>query len=254
MKDYKEFNKYKRYSDRTCREYNYNRHDHNRGWFGFIVLIVGLLILAKHLNLYYLHFHLLWPVALIVIGLILGVKHRFRNVAPFVLIGVGTAYLIPPFEFMGISSSELAVPVGLILIGLYIIFRPRRKQVFMERNVSISTSEESMLNIDVAFGGKKSIVTSKEFKGGNISVAFGGVELNLMQADSPEPMILDLKVSFGGVEIVVPSHWEVEVDIQPTLGSVEDHRMMRTTNTGEEKRRLILRGTCAFGSVEIKSY
>lgn len=254
MKDYKEFDKYKRYNDPACREYRYNRHDHNRGWFGFIVLIVGLLILAKHLHLYYLHFHLLWPVVLIVIGLILGVKHRFRNVAPFVLVGVGIAYLIRPFEFMGVSSSELAVPLGLILMGLYIIFRPRRKQVFMERDVSISTSEENMLNIDVAFGGKKSIVTSKEFKGGNISVAFGGVELNLMQADSPVPMILDLKVSFGGVEIVVPSHWEVEVDIQPTMGSVEDHRMMRTTNASEEKRRLILRGTCAFGSVEIKSY
>lgn len=254
MKDYREYNDYKNWDRRTWREYKYNRHDHNKGWFGFIILIVGLAIMGQQFGWPFISLKHTWPVLLIIIGLVIGIKHRFRNNAPYILIAIGIANLIPPFMIGGVSSDRLLLPGGLILLGLLIIFKPRKKKVFLERNVTVSTTDESMLNIDVAFGGKKSIITSKEFKGGNISVAFGGVELNLMQADNPEPMILDLKVSFGGVEIIVPSHWEVQVDIQPTLGSVEDHRMVRTSNVGEEKRKLILKGSCAFGSVEVKSY
>jgi len=117
-----------------------------------------------------------------------------------------------------------------------------------------TTNTEDTLNIDVAFGGRKSIVTSKNFKGGFVSTAFGGAEINLMQADSIETMYLDLKVSFGGVEIIVPSHWEVQIEVNPSFGSVEDHRMIRTASAGEDKRTLVLRGSCAFGSIEIKSY
>ena len=257
MKDYNDYHNYKDYKNwdkRAWREYRHNRHDHNRGWFGFIVLIVGLGILGQQFGWPFISIRHMWPVLIIIIGLIIGIKHRFQNSAPFILIAIGIANLIPPFMIGGVSSDRLLLPGGLILVGLLIIFKPRRKKVIMERNVSVSTSDESQLNIDVTFGGKKSIITSREFKGGNISVAFGGVELNLMQADNPEPIVLDLKVSFGGVEIIVPSHWDVEVDIQPTLGSVEDHRILRTTNAGEERRKLILRGTCAFGSVELKSY
>jgi hypothetical protein len=117
------------------------------------------------------------------------------------------------------------------------------------------TSEESQLNIDVTFGGHKEIVTSKEFRGGNINATFGGCEINLMQADSSvQPIILDLKVSFSGVEIIVPSHWDLQIEIEPSFGSVEDRRMIRTPNAGEERKTLILRGTCSFGSIEIKSY
>jgi hypothetical protein len=68
-------------------------------------------------------------------------------------------------------------------------------------------------------------------------------------------MILNVKVSFGGVELVVPSHWELQNEIETTFGSVEDHRSIRTPqSSGEEKKVLILRGNCSFGSVEIKSY
>ena len=112
-----------------------------------------------------------------------------------------------------------------------------------------------MLNIDVTFGGRKEIVTSKDFKGGTISATFAGAEVNLMQADSTtQPMTLDVRVAFGGVELIVPSHWEIQNNITPAFGSVEDQRIIRTPNSGEEKKVLALRGSCSFGSIEIKSY
>jgi beta-galactosidase/beta-glucuronidase len=76
-----------------------------------------------------------------------------------------------------------------------------------------------------------------------------------MQADIVDsPAILDLKVSFGGVEIIVPSHWHVQNEINPSFGNVEDERNIQTASSLENKKVLILRGTCSFGNVEIKSY
>ena len=113
----------------------------------------------------------------------------------------------------------------------------------------------SSLNIDVTFGGRKEMVTSKEFRGGFVNVTFGGAEINLMSADSTvQPMVLEVKVAFGSAEIIVPSHWEVVNEINPTLGSVEDQRMLRTPDASAERRTLILRGSCSFGSIEIKGY
>jgi hypothetical protein len=79
----------------------------------------------------------------------------------------------------------------------------------------------------------------------------------MIQADATEqPMVLNLKVSFGGVELIVPSHWELQNEIEPTFGSVEDHRAIRTSSStiSEVKKVLILKGNCSFGSIEIKSY
>jgi Cell wall-active antibiotics response 4TMS YvqF len=98
-------------------------------------------------------------------------------------------------------------------------------------------------------------VTSKDFKGGLVNVTFGGCEVNLVQAELTEPTaVIDLRVSFGGVELIVPSHWDIQNEIDPSFGSVEDERTIQTTTTTETKKTLILRGNCSFGSIEIKSF
>jgi len=109
--------------------------------------------------------------------------------------------------------------------------------------------------MDITFGGRKEVVTTKDFKGGVVSATFGGVELNFMQADFTGPTaVLDLRVSFGGVEIIVPSNWDIQNEINPSFGNVEDERSMQTPSSPENRKTLILRGNCSFGSVEIKSY
>jgi hypothetical protein len=159
---------------------------------------------------------------------------------------------------MGRPSRDYAWPAAIIVIGLAIALRPRRDKDCIpgrHKDAMTSINNESTLNMDVTFGGRKEIVTSKDFKGGNVSVTFAGAEINLAQADTTESsVVLDLKVSFGGVQIVVPSHWDVQNEINPSFGSVEDERTIQTAATGETRKILILRGHCSFGSVELKSY
>lgn len=226
--------------------------------FGTLIAGIGVLILLQMLHILpsiWYTFHIGWPVLLIVIGAMLGIKNNFRNNAWWILILVGAFNLIPVFEIAdGVTSKRIAWPLLLILAGLAMVFRNKNGRWHRDR-MELVTNGESLLNIDVTFGGRKEIVTSKEFRGGRVSTTFGGAEINLMQADSTEqPIVLEVRVSFGGVEIIVPSHWEVINEIDPSFGSVEDHRHIRMAEPGTERRTLILRGSCSFGSVEVKSY
>lgn len=222
--------------------------------FGLIIVLVGVALLLQKFHIRFFNIHDVWPVLLILLGLFVGIKHGFRNNGWWIMMFIGTIFLIPPFMFMGVSSTELVWPAAFIVGGLCIALKPNRKKQFLER-MQANTTADNTLNVDVTFGGRKEIVTSKDFRGGNVATTFAGSEINLMQADSTvQPMELNIKVAFGGVELIVPSHWDVIVEIQPSFGSVEDHRMVRTPAIGEEKRTLILRGSVSFGSVEIKSY
>ena len=235
----------------------YRRHRAgDKAVFGIIVVVLGIVLMMRTLDIVpYFRLHHLWPFILILIGIAIGIRNRFTNAGSWVLIFVGSINAIPRMEIWdGHYTNELIGPTALIVLGCYILFRSRKKKYLIERMNSI-TNNENMLNIDVTFGGRKEIVTSKDFKGGTISATFAGAEVNLMQADSTtQPMTLDVRVAFGGVELIVPSHWEIQNNITPAFGSVEDHRIIRTPNSGEEKKVLALRGSCSFGSIEIKSY
>lgn len=245
-----------------AREHRWNANPYNRDrrggrvFGGMILLLLGVFLMLKKLNLIpYFSIHNTWPFIIIAIGLFIGVRKRFHNHAWWILILIGVAHLIPPFTIMGVSAGSLMVPLAFIIGGLLIVFRSRKKNDCI-KETEIVTNTESYLNIDVTFGGRKEIVTSKDFRGGNISTTFGGTEVNMIQADTTtSPMILNLSVSFSGVELVVPSHWELQNEIEPTFGSVEDHRTMLTSTINTEpKKVLILKGSCSFGSIEIKSY
>ena len=236
-----------------------SRGGDGKATFGLIIAAAGVFFLLFQLDMlnpieYYIG--LGWPLVLIVIGLVLGVRNKWRTIGPYILLTIGLVNLIPRFHvYNHVTSDDLIAPAALIAFGLYIAFRKRRSHWSDSKRLEMVTNGESRLNIDVTMGGRKEIVTSKEFRGGRISTTFGGVEVNLMQADgSVQPMVLDVKVSFGSVELIVPSHWEVINEIHPSMGSVEDHRNSRMPDTTTDKKTLYLRGSCSFGSVEVKSY
>ncbi len=241
---------------------NYEKCDPRSGnkvAFGVVIILIGIVVLLKQMGLLsYFSFYLSWPVLLIVIGLIIGVKNRFRNIAPFVLIAVGVFNLIPAFTFnVGnneVDSEDLVVPALLILGGILVIFKPRKKKPWMPTR-EVGMSDDNSVRADIVFGGRKEIITSKDFNGGKITATFGGCEVNLLQADSTKQnIILDVRATFGGIEIIVPANWDVKNEVEPVFGSVEDQRTLRPPDGNEHRKTLILQGSCVFGGVEIKSF
>ncbi len=243
--------------------------DNQRGkiFGGLIIICVGALLFAREAGVYFPSWIFSWPMILIVIGIFLGVKHAFRNMAWMVLVLIGGLFLIrnsfPIFEY-----RNYIWPIVIILLGLFIIIKPssrfrrackrgrfgtRHQQNQFGNYSNAPASGEDFLEAVAVFGSIKKNIISKYFKGGEVSAVFGGAEINFMQADIQGRVELEVNQVFGGTKLIVPAHWEIKSEIAAVLGSVEDKRPLRGTTT-DEKKVLILRGTTVFGGIDINSY
>jgi len=273
----------------------FDRMEHRRrggAVFGLLLAAAGVLYMLKQFNLIHFHFHI-WPFFLIFVAIMTGFKHRFRHPVTYILLLVGIAYLIPAFTIFNQPSTALVWPVVLIIGGLLIAFKPKKHyQQWHDRQMGQMGQEpggdfdpandrfahrfarrerfrqrfdpcppqrthrkDGYLNIDAVFGGRKEVITSKNFTGAYASAICAGLEINLMQADSEvQPMVMTLGVICGGVEIILPSHWEIVNELDVLLGGIEDRRTIRTGTEAGSAKTLILRGSVTLGGVELKSY
>jgi len=230
----------------------YARRQRNRLFFGIALVIVGIGWMFDEFFHFDLDWSNNWPLILIAVGLLIGIKNGFTNSAWWILCLIGGISLVDNYVP---QYTNYAWPVALIAAGLAIAFKPRPRDCGPKWKMNNSITAESTLNIDVTFGGRKELITSRNFEQGSVSISFGGCELNFMQADFLGPTaVLDLKVAFGGVEIILPPNWKVQNEISASFGNVEDERPLPVHSSLENTKTLILKGNCSFGNVEIKSY
>lgn len=102
------------------------------------------------------------------------------------------------------------------------------------------------------FGNIKKRVYSKNFKGGDVVSIFGGVEINLTQADFNGAVSIEMTQIFSGAKLIIPPHWQIRSEMIAIFGGIEDKRPPQTHY--DENKVLILNGTTFFGGLEIKSY
>ncbi|SFO56479.1 hypothetical protein SAMN04488519_108128 [Algoriphagus ornithinivorans] len=114
-------------------------------------------------------------------------------------------------------------------------------------------SYSDRVNIDAIFSGVNKRVLSKNFQGGKLTAAFGGIDLNLSQADLNGVVTMQVDVIFGGMKLIVPPHWDVRTEVTNIAAGVEDKRIYRQSEVDPDKV-LVLRGTILFGGLEIKSF
>ena len=229
---------------------------------GAFILLIGIVALMKAVMLDFPGWVFSWQMALIAFGVFIGIRHNFRGGAWLVLLLVGGVFLLrdifPDFSF------KLIWPTVLIVIGAFIIMRPRRRwkwdgakrtegasdSFFSE---DIDYSKDDFVDSTSIFGGAKKIVISKNFKGGDIVNIFGGTELDLSQADFTGVAIIELTTVFGGTKLLVPSNWSIKSEAVTIFGGIEDKRRMQTMTEASEKT-LVIRGTVIFGGIDIKSF
>lgn len=114
------------------------------------------------------------------------------------------------------------------------------------------TSEDIIDTVSVFSGTHKNIF-SKNLKGGDIVVVFGGCDLNLTQADFQGTVVIDVVAIFGGVKIVVPPSWKVRSEMTAIFGGLEDKTSIMPYGA-ESNKTVVLRGFALFGGVDIKNF
>ncbi|MFZ6010408.1 MAG: cell wall-active antibiotics response protein, partial [Bacteroidota bacterium] len=142
--------------------------------------------------------------------------------------------------------------------GLLIMMKSFGKKNDEKTRIWSDRSEQTpddYLDSTTAFGGVKRNIISKNFKGGEITTIFGGTDLIFTQADVNGKIVLEVTQLFGGTKLIVPPHWKVETgDLVCVFGGVDDKRPAVADGTVDQNKVLVLKGTCIFGGIDIKSY
>lgn len=257
-------NKNKDYSPRWREWKSKNNGPTGRILGGFVILTVGVVLLAYQLGTIILpSWVFTWKMLLILIGIYSGAKHSFRGGGWLIMILIGSVFLIEDI-YPEILLRPYIWSIVVIGVGLIMIFSPsrrcRNKHDYDNPNktpdgsdIGGYSSEDHLESVSVFSGVKKNIL-SKNFKGGEIVNCFGGTELNLMQADFDNKITLDITNIFGGTLLIVPSNWEIQTEITTILGGIEDKRPIEKSIIPGQNKILILKGVCLFGGISIKSY
>jgi predicted membrane protein len=225
---------------------------------GMIVILVGVVFLARQMGVDFPYWLVSWPMIIIAVGVYIGVRHSFRGPVWIMLVLIGSIFLIDriyPYS----DFDRYLWPVLIISIGLMMILRPRRKHTEaispFGGGVSADATSDDMIDSVTIFGGVKKKIISKNFRGGEMTTIFGGTELDLTKAEVPGKIVLELTQIFGGTKLIVPPHWRIQSeDLVSIFGGMDDKRPIHAETNYDESRVLVLKGTCIFGGIDIKSY
>lgn len=240
---------------------HYKRHRRGRVIMGIVVIAIGVILMLSRMGYDIPSWLISWKMLLIVIGLAIGIKHRFSRPGWIIPVIIGSLFLLGDF-YPELFYKPLMLPAVFILIGAYLIFRPskhwKHRARFEQRcgnkdfHSAASQSSEDMLEIVAVFGGVKKNIVSHDFKGGEITCVFGGAEINLMQCDFNGKITLEANQVLGGTKLIIPSNWQIQSESVAILGGIEDKRPVGGQT--DPNKILILKGVSVLGGLEILSY
>ena len=214
---------------------------------GLFALVAGALLLFDNLGLIaawdYLRF---WPVALVVVGLIKLVQPYGSRVGGVLFLVAGLWLLADELGYAEFDFHYVW-PVLLLVIGLHLVSRELSRRVGRQR----APDTASDIDAFAIMGGVKRASASQHFRGGSCTAVMGGCELDLRQAVIGEgsEAVIDTFAMWGGVEILVPESWSVELKGIPIMGSFDDY----TRHPVGGGQRLIVKGMAIMGGVEVKN-
>jgi hypothetical protein len=227
---------------------------------GLIIVAIGMMVLANRMGIDFPEWIFSWGMLLIALGVFVGIRHSFRGPVWLVAVIIGSILLLGDID-RTLDFEEYIWPMVIIAVGLVIMFRPKKKHMEplgWDANLaapSSSPSSDDTIDSVIIFGGVKKKIISKTFRGGELTTIFGGSELDLTQADVPHRIELELTQIFGGTKLIVPPHWRIQSDdLVSIFGGMDDKRAVPADVMIDPGKVLVLRGTCIFGGIDIKSF
>ncbi|GHE48759.1 LiaF transmembrane domain-containing protein [Sphingobacterium griseoflavum] len=101
------------------------RNNKSANIVGAVIVFLGLALLLKNLNLgiWFPRWIFGWEMILIIIGLVIGVNSQFKKKSSIILICLGSLFLLK--DLMDLSLGRVIIPLGAIILGIYLIMRNR---------------------------------------------------------------------------------------------------------------------------------
>jgi predicted membrane protein len=223
--------------------------------WGGVLILVGLAFLLDHLGIVNVErLWRFWPMILVFAGVI-NILSRERRFWGMLLLLAGGFLQLNQLGIAHFGWGDFW-PLVLIAAGLLIMWG----SIGARKNPRVLSSAggdpRTTLNEAVVFGGLERRMTSQDFQGGYVTAIFGGIELDLTEANMvASEATLAITAIFGGVEVRVPPTWQVAFRGAPIFGGVEDKtRTARADDPANPNpKTLVITGAVIFGGLEIKN-
>ncbi|HEX7360566.1 MAG TPA: DUF5668 domain-containing protein [Bryobacteraceae bacterium] len=183
---------------------------------GFILIIVGIGLLANNFGFFFMAADFAWPILLIILGGFLLVKTLESHRRP-------QEFAFAPSADAGKQEAE-------------------------------SPSSEHILKEQVYFGNLKRTISSLDFRGGEAISVFGEINIDLRHAQiAVNETSIEANATFGAINIRVPETWRVNVRGVGIFGGYEDKTLPPRPAPGFNPPLLVITGAAVFGAVVVKN-
>lgn len=222
--------------------------------WGALLIFVGLAFLLDHMGIISIdHLWRFWPILLIVAGIsnVVSPERRFWGM---LLIAAGAILQLDQLGIAHFGWNDFW-PIILIAAGLMLIWSSLTSR---KCTPPLPSGGDPRLTVNgvAIFSGLERRMTTQDFQGGHVTAIFGGIELDLTEANmQADEATLEVNAIFGGAEIRVPDSWQVSYRGGPIFGGVEDKTRVRRSEdmAGSKPKVLHITGLVAFVGLEIKN-
>ena len=122
---------------------------------------------------------------------------------------------------------------------------------FVKRAVPSRGDEDSdELSLVAVFDGIELKSRAKAFKGGSMLAWFGGIDVDLSNAELGPEARLSVHTLYGGIAIKTPPNWRVESNAQALFGGVDTRT---PANEDPDAPVLTLVGMAVFGGIAVSA-
>ena len=227
-----------------------------RFWLGGLLIFIGAIFLFNSFEIIDFQFARVifsWSFFMFIIGIFVTVNTDKKVLGGF-LTGIGLIFLIPKIFPQVNYDGTIVIALILISLGAYIIFRQKDKSAEGPED-ELGRIKRDIIDDVAIFGGGTRIVTSDNFKGGNITSIFGGSEIHLKGCKLAEGTnYIDILALFGGTTLIVPNDWNIVMNVTSIFGGFSNKSIKDPNIPIDLTKTLIIKGLVIFGGGEVKTY
>lgn len=217
--------------------------------WGFVFVGLGIVLGLNalgitNINIFFDGWWTLFIIVPSIIGLFDEKESRTSN-----LIGlfIGIILLLSCLDIISFEIIfKLVIPFIFVMIGLNFIFSDNLKKTVKEK---FKNFNKNNLEYIVAFFSEQKINKDNEnFKGCNLDVVFGDIDIDLRNAKIEEEVIIKASSIFGNIDIKLDDDVNVILKSVPIFGSVTN----RIRNNKDNKKTIYIDAFCLFGGINIR--
>lgn len=221
--------------------------------------------------------NILWGIALVVIGVIIGLNTMNVVNIDIFFDGWWTLFIIVPC-FIGLFTDndktgniiglfvgvilllgmqniidfnliwKLLLPSIIVIIGLSLIFKNTFNSKINNEIKKLNNKNTKDNEYCATFSEQRIDIPNEEFKGATLNSVFGSITCDLREAKIKEDVVINASSVFGGIDIIVPDDVNIKIKSNSIFGGVNNKKK----NNEDKKYTIYVNASCLFGGVDIK--